>query len=132
MRCGENVIYVVDTDETVHDALAILLGADGTRIECYRNAEEFLVSNTVDRHLCGCVLVEADLPGMGSLALIRHLREAGVNLPVVVLASTSNRDIARQALKAGAAEVIEKPLLGDRLPELLCELETASTGGIRK
>ncbi len=127
MSCEEYIVYVIDPDETVHDALTTLLGDDGRRVSCYLSAESFLNSSGVDDCRCGCVLSEANLPGMGSLAFLRLLRHQGVELPIVVLASTSNRDIAAQALKAGAAEVIEKPLVGDRLLELLSGLTPERT-----
>ncbi len=115
MRCEIDIVYVIDPDEAVHDALTALLGATGTRVVCYPSAEAFLDSNFMHNGMCGLVLAEVDLPGMGSLALLRRLRHQGVDLPVVVLTSTSNRDIADQALKAGAVEVIEKPLVHGRL-----------------
>lgn len=115
MRCEQDIIYVIDPDEAVHDALTILLSATGTRVVCYSNAEAFLDSGLVHSSMRGCVLAEANLPGMGSLALLRRLRAQGIDLPVVVLTSTCNRDIADQALKAGAAEVIEKPLVHGQL-----------------
>jgi FixJ family two-component response regulator len=128
MRCEKDIVYVIDPDETVHDALTALLGTGGRQVVCYRNAEAFLDSNFARRAPCGCILAEANLPGMGSLALLRRLRDEDVGLPVVVLTSTSNRDIANQALKAGAVEVIEKPLVADRLLELLRSLATDTTG----
>ncbi len=115
MRCEIDIVYVIDPDEAVHDALAALLGAAGTQVVCYPSAEAFLDSDFMHSDMRGLVLAEVDLPGMGSLALLRRLREHGVELPVVVLTSTSNRDIADQALKAGAVEVIEKPLVHGRL-----------------
>ena len=115
MRCEIDIVYVIDPDEAVHDALAALLGATGTRVVCYASAEAFLDSDFMHSGMRGLVLVEVNLPGMGSLALLRRLRARGVDLPVVVLTSTSNRDIADQALKAGAVEVIEKPLVHGRL-----------------
>jgi len=124
VSCEEYTVYVVDPDETVHDALATLLGDGDRRVSCYLSAENFLDSSGVSECQCGCVLAEANLPGMGSLAFLRLLRHQGIELPIVVLASTSNRDIADQALRAGAAEVIEKPLVGDRLLELLSGLST--------
>ncbi len=115
MRCEIDIVYVIDPDEAVHEALAALLGATGTRVVCYPSAEAFLDSNFLDNGMRGLVLAEVNLPGMGSLALLRRLRDQGVDLPVVILTSTSNRDIADQALKAGAVEVIEKPLVHGRL-----------------
>ena len=115
MRCEIDIVYVIDPDEAVHDALTALLGATGTRVVCYPSAEAFLDSNFMHSGMRGLVLAEVNLPGMGSMALLRRLRDQGVDLPVVVLTSTSNRDIADQALKAGAVEVIEKPLVHGRL-----------------
>jgi FixJ family two-component response regulator len=121
MHHEEDIVYVIDPDEAVHDALTILLNSDGTRVLCYANAEAFLDSSVVHGAMRGCVLAEANLPGMGSLAFLRRLRARGVDLPVVILTSTSNRDIAEQALKAGAAEVLEKPLVhGQLLNRLHC------------
>ena len=121
MRCNEDIVYVIDPDKAVHDALTILLSAAGTRVLCYTNAEAFLDSSSVHSAMRGCVLAEANLPGMGSLALLRRLRAQGIDLPVVILTSTLNRDIADQVLKAGAVEVIEKPLVhGQLLKRLHC------------
>ena len=122
MRCEFDIVYVIDPDEAVHDALAALLGATGARVMCYPSAEAFLDSDFMHSGKRGLVLAEVDLPGMGSLALLRRLREHGVELPVVILTSTSNRDIADQALKAGAVEVIEKPLVHGRLLKRLHHL----------
>ena len=119
MACPTDTVYVIDPDEAVHDALTTLLGANDTRVVCYPDAEVFLDSGVVFRAMRGLLLLEANLPGMGSLALLRRLRDQGADLPVVVLTSTSDQDIADQASKAGAMEVIEKPLVSDRLLELL-------------
>jgi len=124
MRYEEDIVYVIDPDEAVHDALTTLLSTGATRVACYTSAEAFLDSGFVRRDMRGCVLAEANLPGMGSLALLRRLRACGVDLPVLILTSTSNRDIAEQVLEAGAAEVIQKPLVADRLLELLRALTT--------
>ncbi len=97
-----DIVYVIDPDEAVHDALAALLGATGTRVVCYPSAEAFLDSDLIHNGMRGLVLAEVDLPGMGSLALLRRLRD--------------------QALKAGAVEVIEKPLVHGRLLKRLHHL----------
>ena len=128
MRCEQDIICVIDPDEAVHDALTILLSATGTRVVCYPSAEAFFDSTIARRLRRGCLLVEANLPGMGSLAFLRRLRAQGVDLPVLVLTSTSNREIANQALKAGAVEVIEKPLVGGRLLSRLRHLDHRNDG----
>jgi len=108
-------VYVIDPDEAVHDALSELLSATGIRVVCFRSAENFLRFNDAQGTLHGCLLAEANLPGMGSLALLRQLQVREIDVSVAVLTSTANRDIADQALRAGAVEVISKPLVGDCL-----------------
>ncbi len=122
MRCDQDTVYVIDPDEAVHDAITTLLSASGMRVDCYPTAEAFLASDILRSPLRGYLLVEADLPGIGSLALVRQLRAQSFNLPVVVLTSTFNRDIANQALKAGAVDVFEKPLVGGHLLDRLNDL----------
>ena len=117
-----DTVYVIDPDEAIRDGLTTLLATLDTPVLCYSDAQSFFDANTALSLSHGCVLVEANLPGMGSLALLRRLRAQGVDLPVVVLASTSNRDIADQALQAGAVDVIDKPLVNGRLLRRLRQL----------
>ena len=112
-----DTVYVVDPDESVHDAISTLLEAAKVRVECYRTAEAFQ-SVCATRMTRGCcLLLEAVLPGIGSLALIRDVRTRDPSVPIIVLASTADSDIAAQALKAGALDVIDKPLFGMHLLE---------------
>jgi FixJ family two-component response regulator len=122
MRCDKDTVYVIDPDAAVHDALTTLLDASGMRVECFPTAEAFLASEGLHSPVSGCLLVEADLPGIGSLALVRQLRAQSFDLPIVVLTSTFNRDIANQALRAGAVDVFKKPLVGDQLLDRLSDL----------
>lgn len=118
MPDNQATVYVIDPDEAVHDALVTLLSASDIEVRCFLTAEEFLESDALLTAGRGCVLVEADLPGMGSLAFVRQLRSRS-ELPIVVLASTADSDIADQALKAGAIDVFDKPLIGARLLALV-------------
>lgn len=110
-----DTVYVVDPDESVHDALTTLLQSAGVRVACYRTPEDFLNGCGIQRTGNCCVLLEADLPGVGSLALIREVHAQAPEMPIIVLASTTDGDIAAQALKAGALDVIDKPLFGVHL-----------------
>lgn len=110
-----DTVYVVDPDEAVHEALAALLQSAGVRVAGYRTPEAFLNACATQPASNCCALVEADLSGIGSLALIRELHSKVPEMPIIVLASTVDSDIAAQALKAGALDVIDKPLFGAHL-----------------
>ena len=110
-----NTVYVVDPDESVHDALSTLLQSAEVRVEGFCTPEAFLNGCASRRTDSCCLLIEADLSGIGSLELIRTVREQESHIPIIVLASTADSDIAAQALKAGALDVIDKPLFGVHL-----------------
>lgn len=112
-----DTVYVVDPDESVHDALSAFLQSARVRVEGFRTPEAFLNACATRRSDSCCLLLEADLSGIGSLELIRRVREQKPNIPIIVLASTADSDIAAQALKAGALDVIDKPLFGVHLLE---------------
>lgn len=101
-------IFVVDDEQPVRETLRELLRANGRRVEDYPSAEDFLSS---DRPRGGGVLlVDVAMPGMGGLALLDRLRRDGARLPAIVV--TGNGDVATavQALRAGAADFLEKPV----------------------
>jgi len=114
-RSDTDTVFLIDPDEAVHDAIATLLDASGMRVVCFSTAEAFLASRLMDKSGRGILLVEASLPGMGTLALVRQLRTHAARMPIAVLTSTSDRRISSQAIRAGASEVIEKPLVGEHL-----------------
>jgi FixJ family two-component response regulator len=115
MGAQEYTVCLVDPDEAVHDALSTLLRPSGTQVRCFATAEDYLKSGVVLDADTSCVIAEASLPGMGCLAFLKRLHAIAADLSIIVLTSTSDRDIAEQVLKAGALEVIEKPLLSDRI-----------------
>jgi FixJ family two-component response regulator len=104
-------VFVIDPDESLHDALATLLGSSGYDVYSFASAESFIESDVLAKTGRGFLLVEANLPGIGSIALIRFARNLGPRLPTIMLTSTSDRDVAEQAIRAGAIAVLDKPLL---------------------
>ncbi len=118
-----NIVHVVDPDEAIGEALSALLGTYGIYVRAFSDAESFLRARSSWGSDPGCLLIEANLPGLNGLSLLRQLRDQGSSLPVIVLTTTQNSALERQALQFGATEVIEKSLINaflvGRLPELL-------------
>tara|TARA_R110000868_G_scaffold411749_1_gene708686 strand:+ start:37303 stop:37677 length:375 start_codon:yes stop_codon:yes gene_type:complete len=115
----QKIVFIIDPDEGIRESLEALLGTLAISTLSYPDVEAFLDSISDQFPDRGCLIVDATLPGLGSLALLKRLRKEGSKLPVLVLASTSNRDIAALALQAGAAAVIDKPLANGQLLERL-------------
>jgi two-component system CheB/CheR fusion protein len=102
------IVFIVDDDEHVRNALRSVLQEDGRLAETYKDSEAFLQAYQPGK--LGCLLVDATLPGMSGLDLLRHLRLAGDTLPTVMITGKSDVPMAVQAMKAGADDFIEKPI----------------------
>lgn len=102
------VIFVIDDDDGVRSAVRSVFEQDGMTVEDYASCEAFLEAFGSGRD--GCVLVDASLPGMNGLELLRRLREAGHRLPAIMITGNSDVQIAVEAMKAGAVDFIEKPI----------------------
>jgi two-component system response regulator FixJ len=114
---AEPVIAVIDDDDALRDALAVMISAAGWRTEGYSSAEDFLANLAC--HRSGCALIDIRLPGMDGMALFRRLREVAPGFPVVILTGHGDVPMAVEALKAGAVDFIEKPFDPDRLLDSL-------------
>jgi two-component system CheB/CheR fusion protein len=110
---GSAVIFVVDDDSQVREAIRGVLEEDGLTVEDYETCEAFLEAYRPGRE--ACLLVDAYLPGMNGLDLLRRLNDLGQRLPAVMITGSSDVPMAVQAMKAGASDFIEKPIGSDRL-----------------
>jgi len=113
-------IFVIDDERTVREAMRDLLEADGRRVEIYDSCEAFLEVYRPGRQ--GCLVVDARMPGMGGLELLQRLNSDRNRLPAIMITGHGDVPMAVEAMKAGAADFIEKPV-GYR--ELLASIERA-------
>ena len=102
------VIFVVDDDDSVREALMEALESDGRRAAGFGTGEAFL--EAFRPGLGACLLIDAALPGMSGIDLLEQLRAAGHGLPAIVITGQSDVPMAIRAMKAGASDFIEKPV----------------------
>jgi two-component system CheB/CheR fusion protein len=114
------VIFVVDDDSHVRAGMRIMLEADGRVVEDYATCESFLAAYRPGR--AGCLLIDAYLPGMDGLELLRRLNDMGHSLPSIMITGNSDVPMAVQAMRAGASDFIEKPVSAS---ELLTSIDLA-------
>ncbi len=115
-------VYVVDDDEAVREGLGALLRAHGYAVEAFDSAQAFLAAvgdRPQDRP--ACLLVDVRMPGMSGLDLQREMKRRSPGLPVVVITGHGDVPMAVAALKAGAADFLEKPFDVDVLLSSLAE-----------
>jgi two-component system CheB/CheR fusion protein len=114
------VIFVVDDDNTVREAIRDVLEYEGRSVQAYSSCEAFIEAYRPGRE--ACLLIDAYLPGMSGLELLRWLGHSGYRLPAIMITGDSDVPMAVQAMKAGAWDFIEKPI-GHR--ELLGSVDNA-------
>jgi two-component system CheB/CheR fusion protein len=102
------VIFVVDDDDSIRGAIRAVLEDDDREVEDYATCEAFLASFRPGRE--DCLVIDAYLPGMNGLTLLRRLHESGHGLPAIMITGNSDVAIAVEAMKAGASDFIEKPI----------------------
>jgi two-component system CheB/CheR fusion protein len=101
-------IFIVDDDPRLRQALRSVLEDDGRIVEDYADCESFLAAYRPGRE--ACLLIDAYLPGMSGLNLLRRLGETGQHLPAIMITGNSDVPMAVEAMKAGASDFIEKPV----------------------
>ena len=109
-------MHVVDDDDAVRRALAMLFRAAGHPAETHPSGLAFLEAlPTLREDAVGCVLTDVRMPGLDGLELMCRLKQAGFGRPVVVMTAHGDVSMAVRAMKAGAADFIEKPFEDEAL-----------------
>jgi RNA polymerase sigma factor (sigma-70 family) len=109
----EQTVFIVDDDVAVRDALALLLGLKGYRTAIFSSAEDFLAAYRKDWR--GCLVLDIKMSGMTGLDLQSRLASQNVEMPIVIITGHGDAASARQALKSGAVDFLEKPLDEEQL-----------------
>jgi FixJ family two-component response regulator len=101
------VVFVVDDDPSIRDALTSLLRSVGLRVETFGSAREFLTRQPPDAP--GCLVLDVRLPGLSGLDLQRELAAAQITMPIIFITGHGDMPMTVQAMKAGAVEFLTKP-----------------------
>jgi RNA polymerase sigma factor (sigma-70 family) len=104
-------VYIVDDDAGVRDSLEILLRLHGYAASSFASGESFLAALDAGHvRAGGVVLLDLRLPGASGMQIQAELATRGIAWPIVILTAHGDVASARQALKAGASDFIEKPI----------------------
>ena len=107
MSEADAIVFVVDDDPAVRDALTSLLESVGLAVETFGSAQEFLTRQPPDGP--GCLVLDVRLPGVSGLDLQRALATAQITLPIIFLTGYGDIPMSVRAMKAGAVEFLTKP-----------------------
>jgi len=101
------VAHVIDDDEALRDSLSFLLSSVDIPVVTYASATEFL--KVLPEISTGCIVTDIRMPGMSGIELLRHLKQGGSPLQVIVITGHGDVPLAVEAMRLGAADFIEKP-----------------------
>jgi RNA polymerase sigma factor (sigma-70 family) len=104
---ADGVVHIVDDDDAVRDSLDLLLRMRGYRTRTYESGEALLAAAAELGD--GCIVLDLRMSGMSGLDAQRQLASRGVDLPIIMLTAHGDAGSARDALKGGAVEFLEKP-----------------------
>ena len=107
MKDTDAIVFVVDDDPSIREAIKSLLMLEGLRVETFASAHEFLRNERPD--LPGCVVLDVELPGLSGLDLQRELAAHGIKLPIIFITGYGDIPMSVRAMKAGALEFLTKP-----------------------
>jgi len=106
MNSPTHYVFVVDDDEHVRNALCRLLRSGGYAVEAYESASAFMRGADLT-HVPACLLLDLQLPDFSGIELQRRLE--GI-VPIVFISAHGDMNTAVEAMKAGAADFLTKPI----------------------
>jgi FixJ family two-component response regulator len=112
MNPDRPVVFVVDDDYRVREALSSLISSAGLDVAAFGSAAEFLESEKPDSP--ACLVLDLELPGTSGLELQREL-VAGIAPPIIFITGHGDIPSSVRAMKAGAIEFLSKPFDDEEL-----------------
>ena len=107
MNTADAIVFVIDDDESMREALKSLIRSVGLSVETFASAHEFLQSRRPD--IPACLILDVRMPGLSGLDLQRDLGEANIHIPIIFITGHGDIPMSVRAMKAGAVEFLTKP-----------------------
>src|SRR5438270_12593343 len=113
MAVDEPIVYVVDDDLSVRQALSSVIRSTGVRVQTFASEQQFLDQPRADAP--SCLILDVMLPDRSGLDLPRELAAANVQIPIIFITGHGTIPMGVRAIKSGALEFLTKPFREDDL-----------------
>ena len=117
MKPDATVVFVVEDDASVREALSSLIRSAGLRVELFSSAREFLRAKMPEAP--ACLVLDVRLPGLSGMDLQHELTAANNPIPIIFITGHGDIPMSVRAMKAGAAEFLTKPFRDQDLLEAI-------------
>jgi FixJ family two-component response regulator len=102
------LIYVVDDDASVRQALKMLLTSANMEVRTFEQAKDLLKCEFREEKVC--LIADIKMKGLGGIELQQELAKRGIKIPTIFLTAVDSNEIRQQAKQAGAAGFFRKPV----------------------
>ncbi|MFM0553426.1 response regulator [Paraburkholderia sediminicola] len=113
MESASELVYVVDDEKRVREALSALLRANGRNVQAFSSGGEFL-DTPRQKNVVACVILDMRMPDMNGLEVQRLVRTDS-RIPVIFITGRGDVPSAVLAMKGGAVDFLTKPVNEDEL-----------------
>jgi two-component system response regulator FixJ len=124
---AEAAIYLIDGDESALQSVSTRLKRSGFLVRAFSSLSAFL--EIAPHTPPGCVICDIRKEQSGGIGLLAELRRRGLTFPVILAAGHGEIAIAMDAIRAGAADIVEKPFsddtIGNSIRRAVSQLEQA-------
>jgi FixJ family two-component response regulator len=117
MAESKAIVFVVDDDLSIREALGSLIRSAGLKVETFASAQEFLARRRAD--MPSCLVLDVRLPGLSGLELQKRMAEVNIEIPIIFITGHGDVPTTVQAMKAGAVEFLTKPFRDEDLLEAI-------------
>ena len=123
------IVFVVDDDVSVREALEALIGSEGFETETFASAEAFLARPRV--FTPNCLVLDVTLPDLNGLDLQKRLVGRD-DMPIIFITGYGDVPMTVQAMKAGAVEFLTKPFSDEVLLSAIRQAIERSRGALEE
>jgi FixJ family two-component response regulator len=103
----QSVVFIIDDDKSLRDALKRLFQSVGLRSEGFASAAEFLQGKIANGP--SCILLDIRLPELSGLDFQAELNSTNIHIPIIFMTGHGDISMSVRAMKAGAVEFLTKP-----------------------
>jgi FixJ family two-component response regulator len=104
---GEPIVFVVDDDKSMREALQGLFRSVGLRVKLFSSTAELMRSTLPN--VASCLVLDVRLPDVSGLDFQVELAAAGISIPIIFMTGHGDIPMSVQAMKAGAVDFLTKP-----------------------
>ncbi|MDR6610184.1 response regulator transcription factor [Pseudomonas synxantha] len=122
-----SMVFVVDDDASMRNALSNLLRSAGIQVETFASTAEFLQQPKTEG--ASCLILDVRLQGNSGLEFQSQLAKSNANIPIIFITGHGDIEMSVKAMKAGAVDFLAKPF---REQDLLDAVSAALQADVKR